>query len=177
MTQKTYIEFVKTFFFPLLLISVFFVMSSIFLTTYTPYSQEDMAHIRLGFPFGFFSQNQSRHDISFAPQYRNVGFGSPLEDRGSILWDMFFLNIIIVQMVFISILFAVHSIFPSTQKFFRFLSVKYVLLCIVFFILVISTVSFFFAKWMTPQPGMGMYAPPPTGLPTMSPTEVPTKKP
>ena len=48
-------------------------------------------------------------------------------------WHLFFPSMAIMQLVFSVVFFLVYSIFPKTQKFFRFLSVKNILIGLLLF--------------------------------------------
>lgn len=132
-----FLSFSKKYFFAIFTLSVIFVLSSIFWTTDIPYSQEDMAHIQLGFPLDFYLQDSSQNDISYAPKYRNVGFR--FWHSSSLVWPLFFLDIIIMQVAFTATLFFVYSLLPRADYFFKILSVKYILL--VFFLFLAITIG------------------------------------
>ena len=167
------------------MVSVVFVASSVFWTTDVPYSEGDMAHIRLGFPLDFVSQNQSRHNMPILQQYRNIGFGSPLEDGVIIFWYLFFLNIVIMEIVFGAFFFCVYSLFPNTKIFFRFLSVKYILLALALLVVIVLGSIFgpfiyysvFQGKEISTHIAPEMHVPLPTRLPSILPTEIPAKTP
>lgn len=136
MIFKKYISFTKKFFFSLLLLSFLFSLSSIFWTTDAPSTQKDMLHIKLGFPLSFISQDQSKGDLLNISLYKNIGWG--IWYPSSFAWDVFFLNIVIIQICFSSILFFVYVSFARREPFFRFLSIKNIIIgCFIFLLLVI----------------------------------------
>ena len=161
-------SFSKKYFFPILALSIIFVLPSIWWTTDTPYSQEDMAHIRLGFPLNFISQNHSQNDFSLFVQNHGVDFGSILEKGVVFFWHLFFLNIMIVQIVFTSTLFLLYSFVPRADHFFRFLSVKYILFALFLFLAVTIGPKFIpigKEQMQRPEAGNSVIPPPPFANP------------
>ncbi|MDO8604756.1 MAG: hypothetical protein Q7K40_05195 [bacterium] len=133
-----FFSFSKKYFFPILVLSVIFVYSSIFWTTDTIYQLEEKYLVDVGVPFAFYSINYSHIGPIESPQELGIGWQVP----ASFIWNMFFLNIMIVQSVFTIVFFLVYSIFPKTQKFFRFFSVKNVLTGLLFFVAIIFIYAF-----------------------------------
>ena len=135
-----------------------------------------MAHIRLGFPLDFISQNQSRHNMPMLPQYKNIGFGSPLEDGLTLYWPSFFLNVVIMQLILVNVFFVIYSKLPKTQKFFRFLSVKYISIMLLLLIVITFGAFVYLASQTPPHISPEMYTPPPVQQPLILPIRIPVEE-
>jgi len=132
-------SFSKKYFLPILILSVIFALSSLLWTSDVHHYQDHGAHIKLGFPLDFYSQDHSQEDLYFMTKDKNEGLmlGGNTSYPSSFYWSLFLANIVIVQIVFTGILFLVHSFIPRADYFFRFLSVKYILLVLSLFLAVI----------------------------------------
>ncbi|KKS46227.1 MAG: hypothetical protein UY07_C0014G0012 [Parcubacteria group bacterium GW2011_GWA1_47_8] len=135
-----FFSFSKKYFFSILLLNLVFVMSSVLWTGEMVYHDEDLRDVRAGFPLGYSSRdfvggNNDTVGLYKYPQKMN-SFMYVGQGYTTTIWSLFFLNIIIVQTILTPVLFLVHSLFSSTQKLFRFLSVKNILIGLLFFIVV-----------------------------------------
>jgi hypothetical protein len=86
MTAKKYFDFVKKFFFPLLAVSVIFVLSSVFWTTESVFSYTELSDVKFGFPTAFVSKNMTGqydfNDFSHMTRYvlpMEITFGPGIE--------------------------------------------------------------------------------------------------
>lgn len=133
-----YFNFAKANIAPILLLSIIFSLSSIFWTTDTVYSLEEKQHVTIGFPLRFILLDYSQQDRFVSPEKLGLGREIPT----SFSWLTFFLNIVTVQIIFTGILFLVYLYIPRANYFFRFFSVKYILL-ILFLVVLLAFASLF----------------------------------
>lgn len=120
MTTIKFLSFTKNLFAPLLVISILFVAHSSFWALDTVRSLEKKRIIEVGFPLGFVFVDYSQYgneDSFVSTEELGMKWGFP----SSIIWHLFLLDIIIVQLVLSVLFFLVHLIFPKTQDFTMFL--------------------------------------------------------
>jgi hypothetical protein len=179
MIIKKYFDFVKSFFFPLLLLSVLFVVPTSHWSGEMVYVNEDLYDVRSGFPFGFISTDfVMGNDITHGELFKlpqKMSFSSGYTT--TFLLHFFLLDITIFTIVFAAIFFFVYSKFPNTQKLFRFFSIKHILLALVLCAVIVLGPFIYYSvlqgKEIPIHIAPGMYTPPSLMLPT----EIPTKKP
>lgn len=136
-------NFSKKYFFAIFTLSVIFVGTSQIWAGKMVYRDEDLRDVQSGFPFGYHSidfigANASPAGLYLLPQKMN-SFSYPGQGYRTTILPLFFLNIAIVQVVFMGTLFLLHSMIPRADYFFRFLSIKYILLA--FFLFLIITIG------------------------------------
>lgn len=137
-----FLNFSKKYFFAFLTLSVIFVGISQLWGGEMVYKDEDLKDLRSGSPVKYRSADFITGDVNIAngvvglykyPQ-KMSGFNYPEQSTTTTVWPVFFLDIVIMQIVFTAVLFFVYSFIPRAEYFFKILSVKYILLVLFLFL-------------------------------------------
>ncbi|MDO8604752.1 MAG: hypothetical protein Q7K40_05175 [bacterium] len=138
-------SFSKKYFFSILTLSIIFVGTSQIWAGEMVYKDEDLRDVRSGLPLGYHSidfvgVNASPVGLYLLPQ-KMSSFSYPGQGYHTTILPIFFLDIVITQIVLTGILFVVYTR-RVNKEIFSLLSVKYIFLTILLLLLVAFTILF-----------------------------------
>ena len=156
--------FFKSHIWAIILLALFFTVSSLFWTTDTVRSHADLDNLSFGWPVSFVEQNFSRLSPPawFFPH--DYGFGLPQEYSSMLSWEALLFSWSINAMWLLFVFFLLYTTFHKTQRFFRFLSIPWILGT--FVVLLLCSIIFLVTIHYTNKPPKVYSIPPEVQLPS-----------